>query len=266
MGLSGIPPPMDDRIRRRRESVRRERRRGRRTALFLLALLLCSLGAFLVLRSTDVFAVRRIAATGTARITEEQIASVTSWVMGKSLLSLSTAEVKEALLALPCVEEVEVTRGFPNTLEIEFVEYRPVARVQTRSGSTFLVSDTGQVLEDAQPTESSGLPLLVPDVSYLITVGEKLPAAIADVLPLVEYLRTEEMLTRLPTLRQIAVSAAGCAALILEDGGELRLGTPEDMEQKLGVALDIVQKCLAQGRLIEYIDASVANRVAVKAK
>ena len=70
----------------------------------------------------------------------------------------------------------------------------------------------------------------------------------------------------LPAIAKIAVSAAGCAALVLKDGGELRLGTPDGLEQKLGVAVDIVKKWLAQGRLIEYIDASVADRVAVKAK
>ncbi len=265
MGLAGIPAPMDERIRRRRRSVRLERRRGHRTALLLLGVLLCSAAAFLVLRSTDVFAVKRITATGADQVTEEQIASVTAGVMGRSLLTISTSEVKQALLGLPCVEAVEVTRGFPNTLEIELAEYRPVARIVI-GGSTSLISDTGKVLDAIGPLGVSELPLLVPDASYLISVGEKLPQALFDVLPLVEYLMSEEMRAKVPNVKQIAISAAGCAALVLEDGGELRLGTPEHIEQKLGVALDIVQKCLAQGRLIEYVDASVANRVAVKAK
>jgi cell division septal protein FtsQ len=219
----------------------------------------------LVLRSTDVFAVRRITAMGVDKVTREQIVSATAGVMGKSLLSVSTSEVKKALLGLPGVEAVEVNRAFPNTLEIELAEYRPVARILT-GGTTLLVSDAGRVLDDAGPLGVSELPMLVPDASYLIGVGEKLPEALLDVLPLVEYVRSAEMRAKVPNIKQIAISAAGCAALILEDGGELRLGTPENIEQKLGVALDIVQKCLAQGRLIEYIDASVANRVAVKAK
>ena len=69
---------MDERIRSRRRSVRLERRRGRRTVLFLAGLLLCCVAAFLVLRSTDVFAVKRVTVSGTDKITKDQIAGITS--------------------------------------------------------------------------------------------------------------------------------------------------------------------------------------------
>ena len=62
--------------------------------------------------------------------------------------------MKKALLALPYVESVEVTRAFPNTLQIRLVEYEPVARVKVGEGPTYLVSDTGKVLEDdVEPIE-----------------------------------------------------------------------------------------------------------------
>jgi cell division septal protein FtsQ len=92
------------------------------------------------------------------------------------------------------------------------------------------------------------------------------PTVVADVLPLAVLLQTDEIRAQLPGLTRIGVSAAGCAVLVLEGGGEVRLGDPIRLEQKLRVAVDIVQQCLAEGRQIEYIDASVADRVAVKAK
>ena len=127
---------MDDRIRKRRRSVRWERGRGRRTILLLVGLLLCSTVAFLWLRSTDVFAVRRVTATGAERVTREQLVAATSSTMGESLLSVSTGTVEESLLALPYVDSVQVIRAFPNTLEIRVKEHRPVARLQTSSGNT----------------------------------------------------------------------------------------------------------------------------------
>jgi cell division protein FtsQ len=234
--------------------------------LFLAGLLLCSVAAFLVLRSTDVFAVKRVTVSGTEKITKEQLAGITSGTLGESLLSLSTDGMKKALLALPYVESVLVTRAFPNTLQIELVEYQPVARLQVGEGATYLVSDTGKVLEDDDPAQLPDLPLLAPDSSFVVTVGEYLPASLAEVLPLVEYVQSDKMRAKLPAITEIAVSAAGCAALVLKDGGELRLGTPDGLQEKLDVALGIVQEWLGAGRLIEYIDASVANRVAVKAK
>jgi len=257
---------MDEKIRGRRRSVRRESGRRRRTVAFLVVVLLCVVGLFLWLRSSDVFAVKRITATGVERVSAEQIAEVTSGVVGASLLSLSTKAVEEALLALPYVQSVSVHRSFPNTLEIEVVEHEPVARVQGGGGEIWVVSDGGKVLEGTDASQYPELPLLVPDSSLLVKAGEQVPAAVADALPLAILLQAEEIRAQLPVLARITVSAAGCAVVVLEGGGELRLGDPVGLEQKLDVTLDIVQQCLAEGKHLEYIDASVADRVAVKAK
>ena len=230
----------------------------------LLALL--AVGAFLWLRTADVFAVKRIVATGAERVTKEQLTQITAGVMGENLLALSTAELEMALRALPYVESAEVHRGFPDTLEIVLDEYRPVARLAAEGGALWVVSDSGRVLEGAQAADFPDLPLLVPEEALAVVAGEQVPAALAGVLPLADLLQSEDIRARLPQLGQIVVSAAGYAAVLLGGGGELRLGTPERLEQKLDVALDLVQQCLAQGRVIEYIDASVADRVAVKAK
>ena len=165
MELVRLPPPMDDRLLRRRRSVRWERSRGRRAALFLAALLLCCLIAFLCLRATDVFAVTRVTVTGTDKITREQLASITAGAMGESLLSLSTVGMKEQLLALPCVESVRVARAFPNTLEISLVEHTPVARLRTEEGRTWLVTSTGRALEDKDPALLPDLPLLTTEAA-----------------------------------------------------------------------------------------------------
>lgn len=253
-------------MRNRRRSVSWERSRGRRTALFLAGLVLCSVVAFLWLRSTDVFAVQRITATGAEQVTEEQLASITSLAIGKSLLSFSSEEVEEAFLTLPYVESVQVVRSFPNTLEIKLVEYRPVARLRASDGQTWLVSDGGTVIEGDATEMPSELPLVVPVAPVHVTAGDQLPASIAAVLPLAECLRSDPVADALPDIDNIAVSAAGCATVVFEDGGELRLGTPDGLRQKLQIAADIVQRCAVQGRVIEYIDASVVDRVAVKGK
>ncbi len=106
-------PPMDERLRKRRQSVRWQRGRGRRTVLLLAALVVCSTVAFLCLRSTDVFDVRRIIATGTDTITQDQLAQITSPAVGESLLALSTDEIVEALTALPYVESARVDQELP---------------------------------------------------------------------------------------------------------------------------------------------------------
>jgi cell division protein FtsQ len=257
---------MDDRIRKRRRAVKWERSRGRRTLLFLTILALGLVAGFLWLRSTDAFAVKRITATGVERVTETQIAAVTAGAIGKNLLRVPCGEVEKALEALPYVESAQVRRGFPNTLEIELKEYRPVARLQDDWGAVWLISDNGKVLGGTQAAFFPDLPLVVPDTAVAVKAGQQVPAGVAGVLPLAALVASEEVGARLPGLAKITVSAAGCAALVLEGGSELRLGDPQGLEAKLSIAVELLQQCLAQGRLIEYVDASVAGRVAVKAK
>lgn len=266
MILSGLLLPMDERIRRRRRSVKWERGRGRRTALFLASVMVLGVVAFFSLRSTDVFAVKRIVAVGADQVTREQIEDLTRGVMGESMLSLSTRSIEEGLLALPYVSAVRVHRSFPNTLEIDVLEHRPVARLQTTAGAIWVVGDDGRVLEAGGGPQFAALPLLLPDSSFRVELGEVVPAAVANVLPLAVMVGGEGLCSQLPALAGIAVSTGGCVTLVLEDGGELRLGAPDRLDQKIGVALGIVRQCVAQGRVIEYVDASVVDRVAVKAK
>jgi hypothetical protein len=47
---------------------------------------------------------------------------------------------------------------------------------------------------------------------------------------------------------------------------EIRLGIPTDLDQKLMVSAELVERYLRDGRRIEYVDASAADRVAVKAE
>jgi cell division septal protein FtsQ len=257
---------MDDKIRVRRRSVNRQRGRRRMSLIFPLVVLVCAGALFLWLRSSDVFAVHTIAVSSTERVTEEQIADVTADVFGESLLRLSTGDIEEALLTLPYVSFAEVHRRFPNTLEINVLEYDPVARLQVESGGVWLVSEDGRVLEGAEASRFDDLPLVVPALSFSPAAGEQVPGAIVAALPAAIFLQTEEMRERLPAVEGIRISAAGDVVVVVAGGVELRLGQPSGLEQKLTVAAKILDRCRTNGEEVEYVDASVPDRVAVKPK
>jgi hypothetical protein len=54
--------------------------------------------------------------------------------------------------------------------------------------------------------------------------------------------------------------------VVLQGGTELRLGDPTDLKQKMMVAADLIQKYSRDGKVLEYVDTSAGDRVAVKAK
>ena len=271
---------MDDRIRDRRRFVRRERGRRRVVPILLLALIVIAAGTFLGLRSSSVFAVRTVSATATQHVNQQDIATATAPSLGVNLLKLSTGSIEKALAALPYVREAKVYRDFPNTLEVQLVEYEPVARLQAGEGNVWLVSDDGRALEKITPPRGYTLPLVIPAENLSLAAGDKLPEEIVSALPIVRLLAKDTVVgneddgsvtknslaDRLPDIKQVAVSAAGDLTLVLADGSELRLGAPTELERKLTVAADIIQQCLRDGKKVQYIDVSVPERAAVKAK
>ncbi len=119
---------MDKRVRERRRQVNRERGRRRAGLIFLVALVVVAVVAFLWLRSSSVFAVEAVTASATQHVTEEQIAEAAAGARGQSLLKVSTGDIENALSDLPYARTVHVYRKFPNGLDVEIEEYEPAAR------------------------------------------------------------------------------------------------------------------------------------------
>lgn len=255
---------MDDRIRDRRRSVNRQRGRRRAGLVLVVVLVVAAAILFVWLRSSDVFAVRRVTVTAVQYSTEEQIAGLTAEAVGSSLLKLSTRAIEEGLLSLPYVRTAEVYRRFPDTLDIRLVEYEPLARLQVKEGETWLVAENGRILEKATPPRGLDLPLVAVTGSVAPVAGGMLPAAVTEGLAVVAMLEAGTVGEGLPTVERIVVSTAGRIVVVLKDGGELRLGDSTGLQHKLMVAVDIIERYLRDGKQIAYVDLTVPERAAVK--
>ena len=243
--------------------VTRQRGRRRGTLAFAVVAVLVAAALFMWLRSSDVFAVERITSTAVEHLSDEDISRATVDARGTSLLRLSTKAIEERLAALPYVRSVQVHRRFPDTLEISLVEYEPVARLQGEDGDMWLVASDGRILEK---TSAGDLPLLVAAAHMSPTAGHVVPGTIAGALPLAALLLEQDVAASLPALDRIEVSRDGRVVIALDGGGELRLGFPTELKQKLTVAVAIVERCLRDGKQLRYIDASTPDRVAVNHK
>jgi cell division protein FtsQ len=257
---------MDSRVQERRRVVNRERGRRRAGLIFLCVLAFAVLAAFLWLRSSTVFAVQQVSAPVTHHVTQEQIADAVSVARGASLLKLSTRAIEKKLATLPYIRSVHVYRQFPNTLEIKLQEYEAVARVRTADGRVWLTGDDGRLLERAGSQGPSALPLIIPAAGFVAQAGAMLPQGVVSALPVALMLQTPEVAANLPEVADVTVSAGGEVVVHLRQGTELRLGAPKDLKQKMTVAVGIVEEYLRDGKTLEYVDASAADRVAVKAE
>jgi cell division septal protein FtsQ len=257
---------MDRRVRERRRLVNRERGSRRAGLMFLCVLAVVAVALFLWLRSSSVFAVEEITAPVTQHVTEQQIADAVSTSRGVSLLKVSTGAIEHSLALLPYVRSIHVYRRFPNGLTIRIEEYEPVARVQSADGKVWLVADDGRLLEKTGSTASSLLPLIVSATQFQARAGETIPQTLLAALPAAELLQKADVSSGLPGVDHITVSVGGTLVVDLLGGIQLRLGEPSDLKQKMMVAAGLVQKYLRDGKTLEYVDASAAERPAVKAK
>lgn len=257
---------MDRRVRERRRLVGRERGRRRAGPIFLCVLALAGVALFLGLRSSDVFAVKQVSAGVAEHVTQAQIAEAVSEARGVSLLRVSTGTIEQTLEALPYVRTVHVYRQFPNSLEIRVEEYEPVARVQTAEGKVWLVADNGRLLQKIGSQAASPLPLIVSAGQFSTRPGATASQVVVAALPVALMLQRPEVAASLPAVEHISVAAGGDVDVRLDGGTEVRLGVPTDLKQKMTVAAGIIQEYLRDGKSVEYVDASAADHVAVKAQ
>lgn len=261
---------MDPRIKQRRRGVTQARGRRRLVAVAALLLAAAGIAGFLWARSSDVFAVRRVSVPVTQRVSEAELRSAVSMASGVSLLRVSTGQIEARLRSIPYVRAARVYRRFPDSLEMDIEEYEPVARIEGRDGAHWLVAEDGRVLEKSEdpggPTDKI-LPLFVPEAEVWPELGVVTSPQIVEALPLVAALEAGGVWSvEKHPLERVVVTAAGEMVMVLVGGGEVRLGDPTQLDEKLMVALEVVEGYLSEDRKLEYVDVHVSARVVAKAK
>ena len=235
--------------------------------MILLALLaIAGVLGFYWLRSSSVFAVSEVSFPVAESVTEAEVRAIVEPVSGVNLLRVSTADLEAGLRTIPYVRSARVYRHFPHGLEIDIEEYVPVARVRASEGTDWLVADDGMVLDEAGAS-SHGLPLLVPEAEVSPQAGVPTVAQVAAAIPLA--LSLEDTLlwpASQHPVKQVSVLGSGELTMVLEGGGEIRLGDAGQLEEKLMVALEIIDRYLKEGKKLDYVDARVPTRVVAKAK
>lgn len=236
------------------------------TLVLLTVLAIGGVLGFYWLRSSDVFAVTEVSFSVVERVTEAELRAVVEEVSGVNLLQVSTEALEEDLGEIPYIRSARVYRRFPDGIEIDLEEYVPVARVRDAEGVEWLVADDGTVLEKAGAS-SHGLPLLVPEADESPEVGVRTSTQVAAAIPLTVKLKEASAwpVAEHP-VRQVSVLRSGELIMLLEGGGEIRLGDPGQLDEKLMVALEVIDRYSKDGRQLDYVDVHVTTRVVAKAR
>ncbi len=208
------------------EERMRQRRRRRWKRGLLAALVVALIGAAVwAVWFSDLLVAQKVRVTGVEQLTEEQVVQAADAPIGTPLARLDTDAVAERVTeALAPAREVEVSRGWPDTVRVEVTEREAVAWVD-RAGGPWLVDGEGVVYLPADPVPEGLLQLQV-DLD-----DEDVLAAAAQV--------ADDVRTNDPDLAagvgQVRAETVDSVELALGDGRLVTWGSAAEAKAKLRV-------------------------------
>lgn len=203
---------------------------ARRVTLLLAVLAMAAVTALLCVFL--LFKVADIQVTGDPVYSQEEVLALCDYAIGDNLLFAPTQSQEERLESqLPYVEDAEVIKHFPNTLEIRITAAQTAASVSSGGGWLY-VSSQGKILElGAEPAAATMQ--VTGFVSTATQPGQYLQAEDATALSALQ-----EILTAL-TQREMITQ---CTRLDLTDLYDIRLWYQDRVECKLGSTAELTYK------------------------
>ena len=239
-----------------------------------IAVLAVLAGVGLFLYFSDVLSVEEVSVSGVHHLTAEEMSALAAVPASSTLLRVDAESIRERVRTNPWVEDVQIRRVFPHTLELQISE-RPIAAiVEVTAGEggaidNWAISKEGIWLMLIPPTgsaESANIsPQIYDDASHVLHITD-IPL---DVKPAVGEKCTDESIHNALSIiagfttdlanRVSVVSATDTAntLLTLDDGVQIAFGTAENIRDKERICLQLMQEHPGQ---ISYINVRVVER------
>jgi cell division protein FtsQ len=167
-----------------------------------------------------------VSVSGSRTVSADRIRDVAAVPVDKPMLLLSTDDIRDRVAAMPGIATVEVSRSWPNTVEITVTERTAIAFFDSGPGGDGVhLVDGGGVVFKTVPGRPAGLPeLKLPKVS----ADDPVTRAVTAVLGVIP----EQL------LKQVTTATAKTPASVeftLSSGKIVRWGTAEQTDRKAKV-------------------------------
>lgn len=246
-----LPRPqlgIDPRLRQRWVDTRRREGRRRLRVVFGVAAVGVLGGAAWGATRSPLLDVDRVVVDGADRSGADLVRDASTIRRGQPLVDVDHGAAARRVTALPWVLRAEVRREWPGTVRIQVIERVPVAATRGDGGAWALLDRSARVLA-LVPAPPAGL-AVVDGISQAGPPGTRLAAGAAEALGVVNALPP----ALAPRVAAVAVGGQGIS-LRLAPHGEVRLGTPEALEEKLRAALTVLGA--VDGRTVATLDVRI---------
>ena len=229
-----VRPPIDPRIRQRWIAVRRAEGRRRLRLLIgagvLSGLLVGSWGA----TRSPLLDVDGIDVQGASRTSREELVTASDIRFGQAMVDVDETGAARAVSGLPWVLRASVERRWPDSVVIRVVEREPVAAASAGGDRWALIDATGQVLALLASAPSNVLAL--DGIAPAGPPGSVLGGSATQLLRVAAAVPADLR----PRVSAVQAGAEGGVELRLQPEGTLRLGPPQQLEEKFRAALTVL--------------------------
>ncbi len=221
----------------RRRRKKRIRYVGRRLSIrYVLIFLMLILTVFFFLHS-PYYNVDFVAVNGNSTLSKPRVRAQSGIVKGTNIFRINTNAVEDKLLLNPFVASVEVKRDLPDTITLSVVEYEPVA-VLPYNGGFMEVSDNRRCLVSNSQVTNLNLPV----VSGLGIKKSTPPGSEVENKKLPTALKILQLANKKGIVAEVDVYDLSNIYLFTFSKTEILLGNEGQLEEKIGLALDIASK------------------------
>ena len=145
-------------INKQRE-IEKKKRKRRKTTLILTMIILMIGGICAFLLTSPTFKIQEIAIKGNKQVTSQQISQLADVKKGDSLFSKLGIVMEVKLKQNGYIEDVKITKSYPNKIEIEVKERQKQFQIKTETEGYIYIDEQGYILEYA--TDKLEIPTII---------------------------------------------------------------------------------------------------------
>jgi len=247
---SKTPAQLTPRERQRLAEKNKKRRiRRKRFVIFSFSFVVIALVTGVVYGFFTVFKITNYIVTGSKTYSAVQVYKSSGLKLGKNLflVKIGSAEV-QLESKLPYIGNVQIRRELPGTLKYVITETNAAAVLEYENGFLLLNSD-GKILEQKAGKSTETLPLLKCPEPGNIEVGRTIEFTGADtgqtssdILAIYKDLLAAIKASKINEITVIDMSEPTDVRLFYQNRLTLHIGTPTNLESKLALAADVINK------------------------
>ncbi len=245
------------------DSRSRKLKRVRRSVRLLSRIGLCALLIEVIAFSltSPHLAIKDVKILGANPETNAWAGNVMRSTVGKNFFRVPVSALHSKLLRHACVREAEVHRVFPRHVVARLHLRAPFAIVRCSAGD-FVIDSTLIPFRKLNRGETSRLPILQTNAGRAPVLGK--PWAnmyVRSAAACLEAARRRDM-----AVLKVVIDQGGNMCLNIQNGFQIRAGSPQDIERKLWVASRFMMSQVTSLKDLRYVDVSCPNAPAFQMK